>query len=348
MKKIIVMFLALAMVLSFVACGNKVDDKDNAPAGDASAKAEYKLGLGVVVSMDSSSDKTEDKAALARVDATIASVVLDKDGKIVEAELDSVQLQANVTDGKFADLDKVNLLTKKELKENYEMKSFSGIGKEWYEQAAAYADKLVGKTVADVKALTLGDKGAPADADLSAVCTIAVSDFNAAIVAACEDAQAKTFTAAEGFKLGLDVDNDVSGSADYNADKETNATAKFVSTFAATVVDAEGKVVAALLDEIQPEIQIDNDGKVVDKKYTNTKRHLKEDYGMKAFAQDCIAEWYVQGKSLTDYVVGKTADEIKNIKTESGRPTDADLSASVTIAIGSYQTVLAQAIANAQ
>ena len=144
MKKILALVLALALIFTLAACGSE-------------KTAEYKLGLGVVVSMDSSSDKTEDKDAVARVDATIATVVLDKDGKIVEAELDSVQLQANVTDGKFVDLDKVNLLTKKELKENYGMKSFSGIGKEWYEQAAAYADKLVGKTVADVKALALSD-----------------------------------------------------------------------------------------------------------------------------------------------------------------------------------------------
>jgi len=348
MKKFIVMFLALAMVLSFVACGNKVDDKDNAPAGDASAKAEYKLGLGVVVSMDSSSDKTEDKDAFARVDTTYATVVLDKDGKIVAADLDAAQTQVSVADGKLLNLDSVGLSTKKELKDNYAMKEYSGIGKEWYEQAAAYAEKMIGKTVEDVKALALNDKGAPADADLNAVCTMAVGSFNAAIVAACEDAQAKTFTASDDFKLGLEVDLSVDSSKDYNADKETNATVQVDATFAATVIDADGKVISALLDEAQPAVQIDNDGKVASKTYTNTKRHLKEAYNMKAYAQNCIAEWYVQGKALTDYVVGKTADEIKAIKTEDDRPTDADLSASVTIQIGAYQAVLAEAIANAQ
>ncbi len=335
MKKVFALLLALAMLLSLAACGGE-------------KTAEYKLGMGVVVSMDASSDKTEDKDAFARVDATYATVVLDKDGKIVAIDLDAAQTKVSVADGKILDLDSVDLHTKKELGDDYAMKGVSGIGKEWYEQAAAYADKMIGKTVEDVKALALSDTGAPADADLNAVCTMAVGDFNAAIVAACEDAQAKDFTAAEGFKLGLDIDIDVASSSDYNADKETNATVKMTATFAATVIDSEGKVVAALLDEIQPEVQIDNDGKVAAKSYTNTKRHLKEDYGMKAYAENCVGEWYVQGKALTDYVVGKTADEIKSIKTEDERPTDADLSASVTIQIGAYQAVMAQAIANAQ
>ncbi len=335
MKRIFALLLAVLMIFSLVACG-----------GDEGA--EYKLGMGVVVSMDSSADKTQDKDAVARVDATFATVVLDAEGKIVTAKIDCASTEAKVVDGKFVDLDKVNLLTKNEQKDTYGMKAYSGIGKEWYEQASAYADKMVGKTLDDVKKIALNDKGAPADADLSAVCTMAVSDFNAAIVAACEDAQAKTFKTAEEFKLGLDVATDLSKSTDYDADKETNATAKFSSTFAATVVDAEGKVISALLDEIDPEIVIDNDGKVTDKKFTNTKRHLKEDYGMLAYAENCVGEWYVQGKALTDYIVGKTANEIKAIKTEGERPTEADLAASVTITIGTYQTVLAQAVSNAQ
>lgn len=336
MKKILAVALTLALILTLAACGG------------SEKTAEYKLGLGAVVSMDSSSDKTEDKDALAQFDTTCATVVLDKDGKIVAADLDTAQTKVSVADGKLLNLDSVNLSTKKELKENYAMKDYSGIGKEWYEQAAAYAEKMIGKTVEDVKALELNEKGAPTDADLSAVCTMNVSDFNAAIVAACEDAQAKTFTASADFKLGLDVDVSVDSSKDYDADKETNATVQVDAAFAATVVDADGKVISALLDEVQPKVQIDNDGKVASKTYTNTKRHLKEDYNMKTYAPDCIAEWYVQGKALTDYVEGKTADEIKAIKTEDDRPTDADLSASVTIKIGSYQAVLAQAITNAK
>ena len=73
MKKILALVLTLALIFTLAACGSE-------------KTAEYKLGLGVVVSMDSSSDKTEDKDAVARVDATIATVVLDKDGKIVEAD----------------------------------------------------------------------------------------------------------------------------------------------------------------------------------------------------------------------------------------------------------------------
>ena len=72
MKKILAVALTLALILTLAACGG------------SEKTAEYKLGLGAVVSMDSSSDKTEDKDALAQFDTTCATVVLDKDGKIIE------------------------------------------------------------------------------------------------------------------------------------------------------------------------------------------------------------------------------------------------------------------------
>ena len=47
--------------------------------------APYKLGMGVVVSLDSSA------TGRAQVDATIASVVLDEDGRIVSCRIDAIQ-----------------------------------------------------------------------------------------------------------------------------------------------------------------------------------------------------------------------------------------------------------------
>ena len=69
MKKILTLVLCLSMVLAsvavFASCG----------------KADYKLGMGIVVDMTSS------KAGNAQVDATVAAVVTDADGKIVKQDI---------------------------------------------------------------------------------------------------------------------------------------------------------------------------------------------------------------------------------------------------------------------
>lgn len=344
MKKILALVLALAMCLSFVACGNKEETPD------APATAEYKLGMGISVSLDSSKDST------AQADATVATVIMDKDGKIVAADLDCAQTKVKYDD--VADLSKVDLRTKKEKKEDYNMLKFSAPGTciaEWYVQAAAFADKMVGKTVAEVEALALADTRndgymRPTDADLAAVCTMDVTSFKEAFIAACKDEQAKTFTAAEGFKLGLDVNTDVSGSKAEEA--------QLYSTFGAIVVDKDGKTLAAIVDEIQPKVAFNADGTVGDKTFKATKRVLKDEYNMVKFSAPgtCIAEWYVQAADLTDYIASKamTADQIKAIATADTRndgymrPTDADLAAKCTMQIAGYQTVLADAIAAAK
>ena len=349
MKKILALVLALAMVATFAACGGE----------ETPATAEYKLGMGISVSLDSSADAAEDKNATAQADATVAVVVLDKDGKIVAADLDCAQTKVEVKDGKIVDVDKVDVRTKKEKKEDYNMKGVSASmgtiegGAEWYEQAAAFAEKMVGKTVADLEALTTEEKNGhqvSTDADLYAVCTMDITAFKAAFVAACKDAQAKTFTAGEGFKLGLDVETDVSGSTD--AKDDALATAQLYSTFGATVVDADGKVLAAIVDEIQPKVTVAADNKIADKTYSDTKRNLKEGYNMKGVSASMGtieggAEWYEQAEAFTDKMVGKTGAEIKALETEVKNDhnvaKDADIYAVCTMQISGYQVVLSNA-----
>ena len=341
MKKILALVLALAMVATLAACGG-------------ASEAEYKLGMGISVSLDSSADKTDEKNATAQADATVAAVVLDKDGKIVDIAIDCAQTKVSVADGKIVDKNKVDVRTKYEKKGDYGMTVASPIGKEWYEQVDALVEWCVGKTAAEIAASGIkeNDHGykVSADADLYAGCTMQITDFFDAIAKACDDAQGKTFTAAEGFKLGLDVETNVAGSTDAG---EKNATAQLYSTFGAIVVDADGKTVAALVDEIQPKVEVDADGKIAAKNFVDTKRNLKEDYNMVKYSPEgtCIAEWYVQAADLTDYIAEKamTATEIKAIATADTRkdgymrPTDADLAAVCTMQIAGYQTVLANA-----
>ena len=79
MKKIIAILLAAMCMMSLVACGAK--------------EAEYKLGMGVALNTDSSKENN------AQVDATVAAVVLDKDGKIVKCRIDVAQNKMDITGG---------------------------------------------------------------------------------------------------------------------------------------------------------------------------------------------------------------------------------------------------------
>ena len=103
-----------------------------------------------------------------------------------------------------------------------------------------------------------------------------------------------------------------SGSA---ADSEDgNAMVKMYTEFGAAAVDADGKILAALTDAIQPKITVSAEGEIVSKDYTATKRELGDDYNMVKYG-NAIAEWDAQAKAFADYTVGKTADEVMGLDT---------------------------------
>ena len=174
MKKVIAILLLVCMVAGLAACGSK--------------PAEYKLGMGVVVSTDSSAENN------AQVDATVATVVTDKDGKIVACRIDCAQSKMDVTDG-GVDTAKT-FLTKAELKEDYNMVKFSAPGAciaEWYIQAKAFTDFVVGMTAADILAMetVLNEEGHQVSTDetLFASCTISIGGFQAVLAKAADNAR---------------------------------------------------------------------------------------------------------------------------------------------------------------
>ena len=192
MKKIFAMLLVVCMVLSLSAMGGTA----MAAAADA---PEYKLGMGVSLNTDSS------KTGNAQVDATVAAVVLDAEGKIVDAKLDVAQSKMDVTDGEVDT--EATFLTKVELGDDYNMVKFSDATHEWYEQAAAFEEYVIGKTADEVKGLetVVNEEGHTVTTDeaLYASCSISIGDFQEAIVKACEDEQAQTFAAADDFSLAV-------------------------------------------------------------------------------------------------------------------------------------------------
>ena len=327
MKKFVAFLLLACMMLSLAACG-------------ASAGSEYKLGMGVNLSTDSSKENN------AQVDATVAAVVTDKDGKIVACRLDVAQSKMDVTGG-AVDAAKT-FQTKMELGDDYGMVAYGNAIAEWYDQAKAFESYVVGKTAAEVEGIetVLNDSGhnVATDAALLAGCTMDITAFKAAVVKACNDEKGTTFTGKD-FTLGVAA---ITAADDSTAATDSeDAVVKMYTEYAAVVVDKDGKILAALTDATQPKITADKNGQITGADFKGTKRELGADYGMVAYGS-AIAEWDAQAKAFADYTVGKTAAEVAGIETtvnESGHnvTTDEKLLASCTMDISGMMAVIALA-----
>ena len=104
----------------------------------------------------------------------------------------------------------------------------------------------------------------------------------------------------------------------------------------------DGVITSCYLDALQASLNIAEDG-TVSAGNTMTKNELGFDYGMVNY-QASTMEWFQQAEGFAAYVTGKTAAEVAGIAVdESTHPTDADLTASCTIAIGGFQTLIAKA-----
>ena len=325
MKKIVAFLLLACMMLSLAACG--------------SSGTEYKLGMGVSLSTDSSKDNQ------AQVDATVATVVTDKDGKIVLCRLDVAQSKMDVTGG-AVEADKT-FKTKMELGDDYGMVAYGNAIAEWYDQAKAFESYVVGKTAAEVEGIetVVNDTGhnVATDEALLAGCTMDITAFKAAVVKACNDEKGTTFTGKD-FTLGVAA---ITEAADSTPVGEKDAQVKMYTEYGAAVVDKDGKILAALTDATQPVITADKDGKITDATFKGTKRELGADYGMVAYG-NAIAEWDAQAKAFADYTVGKTASEVAGLETvvnDSGHnvTTDETLLASCTMDISGMMAVIALA-----
>lgn len=149
-------------------------------------------------------------------------------------------------------------------------------------------------------------------------------------------------------KTGLGVITNISHSKDATA--EEAGLAQAYTMFAAVTVDSEGKIVQAIVDGIQPQAEFNNKGEILTDLGTtyDSKLVIKEGYGMKK-ASGIGKEWYEQSQAFTDYIKGKTIDEVKGIAVnEEGATTEEDLKGSVTVTATSLMDVVVKAMENAQ
>lgn len=322
----------------------KTEIQETAASQESQSKGGYKTGLAVVTSMTGSKEAGEADGT-AQVDSVAAAVVVDEEGKIVSCYLDTAQNKMGFTsEGKVVMTEEFQ--TKKELGDQYGMKAASSIGKEWYEQAQAIEEYVIGKTAEEIRGMEVDDSGKATDVDLVAGATIKIGSYQEAIAEAAENAQA--VGSMPGDKLGLGIITDMNKSKDAEGDNEGQCQA--YSTYVAVTTDAEGKITAAVIDSTQGTVKFDAEGRITSDLTTGvkTKRQLGEDYGMKA-ASSIGREWYEQASNMEDYLTGKTAEGVTGIAVdENQKATDPDLVAGVTISIGGYQIAAVKAIENAK
>ena len=153
-------------------------------AKELGATAADKVSLGTETNIAKSKNAGEEDGQV-QVYSTYSAITKDGAGKITSCIIDATQSNINFDmTGKITNDITAAVLSKNELGENYGMKKASSIGKEWFEQAAAFANYVKGKTASEVAGIAVDEEGLAADTDLRASVTIHIGDFQAAIAKA--------------------------------------------------------------------------------------------------------------------------------------------------------------------
>lgn len=356
MKKKILICLCLTLLMTGGGCSSNIPkDKDTPGGKDNSAAADkpeetgsagnetddksseqVKTGLGVITLADDSQNAGDGDGTVS-VQASAAAVAVDSKGVITGCIFDELQVKVPFSkDGRIiADKD-MDILTKNQLGDEYGMKQASGIGKEWYEQADAFARYVTGKTLEEVKGIKVSEEGRAQEEDLAASVTISIGGLITVLEKAVENAE--SLGAEKGDLLGIWVDSSIDNSLDAS---EEDGVAALESLYTAITVKrkpgAEDKLTSCIIDGTQANIYFNKNGQITSnlKEEIKTKNELKDEYGMKAVS-GIKKEWYEQAGAFSAYVTGKTKDEIDRIETKDDRAEDVDLRASVTIKIEDF------------
>ena len=357
MKRRITVLLTLAMLLSiFAGCAGTpvVYYSDcTCPAGShditpdtkpeptrPAAEGAVKTGLAIITSLDGTVGAAGGENGLAKYDVTLVAVTVTDEGVIDSCIIDGLGASVNFNaEGLPVDFEPgAAVQTKNELGDNYGMVAWGGAVAEWYQQAAALAEYAKGKTVEELKNGAIDETGHAKDADLATTATIYLGGYVAGIEKAVQNAQHLGAQAGDTLKLAT------INKLDASAAQEAGGGAQLaVDATALTVRD--GVITSCVIDSLQASVEFDGTGAVTTDLTApvQTKNELGAGYGMVAWG-GAIAEWNEQAASFAAYVTGKTAQQVAGIAVTEGRPADADLAASVTIAIGGFQALIAKAL----
>ena len=304
------------------------------------AEGAVKTGVAILASALESKD-AGDADGEAKYDVSVVAVTVDDNGVIQSCIIDSIGTSVlfDVSGQIVSDLT-APIQTKNELGEAYGMKAYAGAQYEWNEQAAALAAYAVGKTVEELRSGAVDETGHAVDADLATTATIYLGGYVDAIENAVFNAQHLGAELGDALKLAVNA----SVGSSKSADAENAGLAQLDVDAVALTMD-DGVITSAQIDSLQGKVNFDATGTITggtDGVFA-TKNLLGEQYGMVAWG-GAIAEWNEQAASFCAYITGKTPAEVASIAVdETTKPTDADLSTSVTVKIGGFQALIAKA-----
>ena len=299
---------------------------------------------------DSSADASAEADGLAQVDVTAGAYTLAADGTITDIDLDCVQTKINFNaSGELTTEEGTTWTTKTDLDDDYNMRPASPIGAEWDEQTAYFEEYCIGKTVAQVAGISIdAETNHPTEADLITGCTMNVNSFIAVLEKSQTVLEVPEGELAMGFYMTTSYDTSYSGSHAASADGNGLAQAN-IDIYAVTI-NSEGVIVDCKIDAIQAKTEFDASGALVTEVGADnpSKMELGDDYAMRA-ASGIGAEWDEQVIALQNYCIGKTPAEIQGIALDdSGKATDADLIAGITMPLGDFIAGVVAACNNAR
>ncbi len=313
MKKILSIILAILMifsVMSLVGCGEK---------------EALKLGFGITSAISEVKDADGDTKGYAEAITTAAAVLLDKDGKIVKAAIDTADNKMEFT-SKGESVAADDFKTKGELGDSYGMKTYAKASKEWYEQKDAFISVIIGKTIDEVKALQNGDKGN--DEVIAAGCTIKITEFIPALEKAVKSAKDSAATADDTLKLSFTSTQ----TENKTATDEANGVNEVDTTVVAVALNNKNEITAAKTDVVTPKVEFDTKG-ISSTEYGKeivSKYDAGDDYNMKLYGK-ADKEWYEQADAFNAQLIGKTADKLSALADSTGKASDELVTAGCTI-----------------
>lgn len=312
-KVLLVSILAMSLL---VACGGSKNGGN------------IEMGVASTQLVKDSTERGTDNAGVEFM-VVVAGVAL-KDGKVSYVKIDESQQfayvrEAGIFEGETQD-------TKGVKKEAYGMLDASiaaGLGKEWYEQVEAIEAALIGLTKDEVKAYFEGEEVLTAS-------TMELEHLSATVLKALDQTVEVTGVA----KVGLGYEPAVTIKKDRDGNEGTAP--ETTLDYAMIAVDADGKIVRALLDNAQEKAKL-VDGKIELVNIGKTKGELKEEYNM-IVASPIGKEWFEQNNAIMEILEGMTVAEFTAFDADAS--TVEDINSSVTMKIGSYQLALKHAEAN--
>ena len=352
MKKIS-MLLALVLAISLLAgcagtpvvyysnctCPEGSHDVANTPATLPATPALPTVTGGLKTGVSFATTLTDSAQGKAQYDVSMVAVLVDEDGIIHDCVIDGISAATTFDETGTITTELTPVQTKNEQGEYYGMVAYGNAVAEWDQQAAAVANFVIGKKAADLATGVVDESGHAVDADLATTATIYIGGFVNQIMEAAANAQ--YLGAQSGDKLKLAAVTDRSSSVSASAEAAGNAQLDVTITALTLAGDT---ITSCYIDGVQAKVAFDETGTITsDLAAPQTKNQLGDAYGMVAWG-NAIAEWNQQAASFADYVTGKTAAQVQGIAVdEATHPTDADLAASVTIAIGGFQDLIQKA-----